>query len=94
MLAASTARMAGTPSGTGTTASSGTVNRLWCGCSDEHQAPQEVARARFHPADHDVAVLDGNGNAPAMNGARMRSYSLSGTRPKKTSRSVPRLSAP
>ena len=28
-----------------------------------------------------------------MNGARMRSYSLSGTRPEKTSRSVPRLSA-
>ena len=28
-----------------------------------------------------------------MNGARMRSYSLSGTRPENTSRSVPRLSA-
>ena len=28
-----------------------------------------------------------------MNGARMRSYSLSGTRPEKISRSVPRLSA-
>ena len=28
-----------------------------------------------------------------MNGARMRSYSLSGTFPAKTSRSVPRLSA-
>src|SRR5215468_6297144 len=29
-----------------------------------------------------------------MNGARMRSCSLAGTRPRKTSRSVPRLSAP
>src|SRR5882724_785445 len=29
-----------------------------------------------------------------MKGARMRWYSLSGTRPRKTSRSVPRLTAP
>ena len=31
---------------------------------------------------------------PAIKGARMRSYSLAGTRPNATSRSVPRLIAP
>src|SRR5262245_23965348 len=33
----------------------------------------------------------GAGNSPAWNGARIRSYSLGGTRPLKTSASVPRL---
>ncbi len=49
--------------------------------------------ASDHLADGAVAVLHGWGKLPAMFGPRMRPVSEAGTRPSKTRRSVPRLTA-
>ena len=57
MLAASTARQGGTPSGNGATASRGMANSSWCGCKRKDHAPGELGGPGFDLADDRVAVF-------------------------------------
>ena len=57
MLAASTARDGGMSPGTGTTASAGRSNMVWCGCSAKTLRPIERRRPGLDLADRGVAVF-------------------------------------
>ena len=54
---ASTARLAGTSSGTTTTDSTGTTYAVWCGCRQKTVRPDELRRPLLDDADAEVAVL-------------------------------------
>ena len=66
MLAASTARPAGTPFGSGTAMAAGAANRSWCGCSTKTSRPSSSRRTRGHPPDRRIAVLHREGKAARL----------------------------
>ena len=63
---ASTARRAGTPSGTTVTADSGTTNDRLMREQREHRAASQVVGAVLDDADVQVAVLDGSGEVALL----------------------------
>ena len=58
MLAASTARAAGSPAGNGVTAVAGTTYAVWCGKQAEDLAAEQYRLAGLDDADAGIAVLD------------------------------------
>ena len=85
ILAASVARRAGTPSGTGTRAVDGHVETVLVRMQAEHRAADQLRRALLDNSRRAIAVFDGEGNAPSWLGPRMRSHSLWPTAPLNTS---------
>ncbi len=90
-MPASTARSGGTPSGTTDTASTGTTKALWCGKSEKTVRPSRCAGPSSTVPTFRYPYFTGHGKSPSWNGARITAYWLAGTRPWKTSVSVPRL---
>ena len=63
---ASTARRAGTPSGTTAIADSGTTNADWCGKRVKTVRPTEIAGTALDHPDVQVPVLDGTGKVAVL----------------------------
>ncbi len=68
MFAASTAREAGTPSGSGTAASAGTSNKVWWGWRANTCAADQAVRPGLDPPDRGVAVFHREWEASAHKG--------------------------
>src|SRR5919204_3342427 len=88
---ASTARAGGTSSGTTVTARAGTTYAVWCGYRQKTVRPRSSGGPSSTAPTLRYPYLTGPGKSPSWNGARIAAYWLSGTRPWKTSVSVPRL---
>ena len=88
---ASTAREAGTDDGTTVTAEAGTTYAVWCGYRQNTVRPTNEDGPSSTTPTLRYPYFTGPGNSPSWNGARIAAYWLSGTPPRNTSVSVPRL---